>query len=41
MSYGPNNAVMFRRAGAFVDKILKDTKGLAIFPSSSQPRSSC
>jgi putative tryptophan/tyrosine transport system substrate-binding protein len=32
MSYGPNNAVMFRRAGAFVDKILKGTKGPADLP---------
>ena len=23
MTYGPNNATMFRRAGAFIDKILK------------------
>ena len=26
MTYGPNNSTMFRRAGAFVDKILKGTK---------------
>jgi putative tryptophan/tyrosine transport system substrate-binding protein len=32
MSYGPNNAAMFRRAGAFVDKILKGTKGPADLP---------
>ena len=40
MSYGPNNAIMFRRAGAFVDKILKGTKRPAIFQSSSPPSSS-
>jgi putative ABC transport system substrate-binding protein len=26
MTYGPNNSAMFRRAGAFVDKILKGTE---------------
>jgi len=37
MSYGPNNSAMFRRAGTFVDKILKAPRGLAILPSSSPP----
>jgi len=32
MSYGPNNALMFRRAGAFVDKILKGTKKIGDLP---------
>jgi putative tryptophan/tyrosine transport system substrate-binding protein len=32
MSYGPNNALMFRRAGAFVDKILKGTKKVGDLP---------
>jgi putative ABC transport system substrate-binding protein len=32
ISYGPNNAAMFRRAGTFVDKILKGTKGPGDLP---------
>jgi putative tryptophan/tyrosine transport system substrate-binding protein len=32
ISYGPNNALMFRRAATFVDKILKGTKGPADIP---------
>jgi len=32
MSYGPNNALMFRRAGAFIDKILKGTKKIGDLP---------
>ena len=32
MTYGPNNGVLFRRAAAFVDKILKGTKGVADLP---------
>jgi putative ABC transport system substrate-binding protein len=32
MSYGPNNATMFRRAGAFIDKILKGTKKVSDLP---------
>jgi putative tryptophan/tyrosine transport system substrate-binding protein len=32
MSYGPNNATMFRRAGAFIDKILKGTKKVGDLP---------
>jgi putative ABC transport system substrate-binding protein len=32
MTYGPNNAAMFRRAGAFVDKILKGTKKIGDLP---------
>jgi putative ABC transport system substrate-binding protein len=32
MTYGPSNAVMFRRAGAFVDKILKGTKKVGDLP---------
>ena len=32
MSYGPNNATMFRRAGIFVDKILKGTKKIGDLP---------
>jgi putative tryptophan/tyrosine transport system substrate-binding protein len=32
MSYGPNNATMFRRAGAFIDKILKGSKGPGDLP---------
>jgi putative tryptophan/tyrosine transport system substrate-binding protein len=32
MSYGPNNALMFRRAGVFVDKILKGTKKIGDLP---------
>ena len=32
MSYGPNNAAMFRRAGTFVEKILKGTKAPGDLP---------
>jgi putative ABC transport system substrate-binding protein len=32
MSYGPNNATMFRRAGAFIDKILEGTKKVGDLP---------
>jgi ABC-type uncharacterized transport system substrate-binding protein len=32
MSYGPNNAIMLRRAGAFIDKILKGSKGPGELP---------
>jgi putative ABC transport system substrate-binding protein len=32
MSYGPNNAAMFRRAGTFVDKILKGTEAPGDLP---------
>jgi putative ABC transport system substrate-binding protein len=32
MSYGPNNAIMFRRAAAFIDKILKGTKKVGDLP---------
>jgi putative tryptophan/tyrosine transport system substrate-binding protein len=32
MSYGPNNATMFRRAGAFIDKILKGSKKIGDLP---------
>jgi putative ABC transport system substrate-binding protein len=32
MTYGPNNAAMFRRAGTFVDRILKGTKGPGDLP---------
>jgi putative ABC transport system substrate-binding protein len=32
MTYGPNNAEMFRRAGSFVDKILKGTKKIGDLP---------
>ena len=32
MTYGPNNATMFRRAGTFIDKILKGTKKIGDLP---------
>jgi putative ABC transport system substrate-binding protein len=32
MTYGPNNATMFRRAGAFIDKILKGSKKIGDLP---------
>jgi putative tryptophan/tyrosine transport system substrate-binding protein len=32
MTYGPNNAAMFRRVGTFVDRILKGTKGPGDLP---------
>ena len=32
MTYGPNNATMFRRAGAFIDKILKGSKKVGDLP---------
>ena len=32
MTYGPNNATMFRRAGTFIDKILKGTKKTGDLP---------
>jgi putative ABC transport system substrate-binding protein len=32
ISYGPNNAIMFRRAGVFVDLILKGSKRTGDLP---------
>jgi putative tryptophan/tyrosine transport system substrate-binding protein len=32
MTYGPNNATMFRRAGAFIEKILKGSKKVGDLP---------